>query len=290
MRNTATHREGHYPGYYRHKLAFVSKMSFLAFSAIVTLFPFYWVILASFKQSDEIYANALGMPQDFLKYAVQNYTNAFTFTSAPRAFFNSLFYSIVSIFAILLVTSMISYIIARVVRSRWLYVYFSLGIMVPIQALIIPLNVVLKNFGILNSPAGIITAFTVASMSFSVFIIAAFMRGIPGELEDAALIDGCSRSQIFFRIVVPVSKAALATSATFCFLNCWNDLLLSMTILQSSDLLTLNLAVYKLHGEFVTDYGQVTAGIVMLIVPAMVMYLIFQEQIVRGVMSGAVKG
>jgi ABC-type glycerol-3-phosphate transport system permease component len=162
--------------------------------------------------------------------------------------------------------------------------------MVPMQALIIPLNIVLNNFGILNTRAGLIAAFVTSNISFSIFIISAFMRGIPHELEEAASLDGCTRAQTFFWIIVPISKAALATAGTFVFINCWNDLLLSMTILQSSNLLTLNLAVYNLHGEFVTDFGEVTAGIVMLIIPAMIMYLIFQEQIIKGITSGAVKG
>ena len=280
----------HYAGYVKRKVAFISKMFFLIFCAVVTLFPFYWVILASFKQSEEIYVNALGMPHDFLKYMVQNYSSAWTLTRAPIAFFNSLFYSVVSIFIVLLVSSMVSYIIARVISNKWLLVFFSLGIMVPMQALIIPLNIVLNNFGILNTRAGLIAAFVASNISFSIFIISAFMRGIPGELEDAASIDGCTRAQTFFWIIVPISKAALATAGTFVFINCWNDLLLSMTILQSSNLLTLNLAVYNLHGEFVTDFGEVTAGIVMLIIPAMIMYLIFQEQIIKGITSGAVKG
>jgi raffinose/stachyose/melibiose transport system permease protein len=280
----------HYPGDVKREIAVVSKMAFLILFALVTLFPFYWVILSSFKESNEIYTNAVGMPREFAKYIVQNYINAFTFTDALRVFLNSLFYSLVAVAVILLVTSIVSYVISRIVKSRWLFVLFSLGIMVPIQALIIPLDVVLKNLGVVNSRAGIIIAFVASSMSFSVFIMTVFMRGIPSELEDAAFIDGCTRVQIFSRIILPISGTALATSATFSFLNCWNDLLLSMTILQSSKLLTLNLAVYRLHGEFVTDYGEVTAGIVMLIIPAMVMYLIFQEQVVKGVTSGAVKG
>jgi raffinose/stachyose/melibiose transport system permease protein len=280
----------HYTGYGNHRIAHSIKMIFLIFCALVTIFPFFWVILASFKQSDEIYANPLGIPQNFVENTVKNYSSAWILTKAPSAFFNSLIYSLASIFVILVLSSMVSFVISRVIRGKWLFAYFSLGIMVPIQALIIPLNIVLKNFGMLDSRAGIITAFVVSNISFSVFIIAAFIRGIPHELEDAAFIDGCARSQVFFRIIVPISKAALATAATFCFINCWNDLLLSMTILQSTALSTLNLAVYHLKGEFTTDYGEVTAGIVMLIIPAMIMYIIFQEQIIKGMISGAVKG
>jgi raffinose/stachyose/melibiose transport system permease protein len=284
----STHK--HSRGYLKNRIVHTFKMAVLVFFACQTIFPFYWLIQASFKQSIEIYTNPLGMPKNLIKSLVQNYESAWTLTHTPVAFSNSLLYSVVSIIFIILITSMVSYVIARVMRGKWLFILFSFGIMIPMQALIIPLNIVLKSLGIINTRMGVIVAFIASNLSFSVFIIAAFMKGIPGELEDAAAIDGCSRTQTFFRIIIPISTAALATSATFCFINCWNDLLLSMTILQTTELVTLNLAIYNLHGEYGTDFGAVTAGIVMLIVPAMIIYLIFQKQIIRGMISGAVKG
>ena len=276
--------------YIKQKIAFTSKMGLLIFFAIAMLFPFYWLIQASFKESIEIYTNPLGMPRDFITNAFQNYSSAWTLTNTPVAFSNSLFYSAVSITIVILITSMVSYVIARVMRLKWLFLLFSFGIMIPMQALIIPLSIVLRTFDLVNSRTGIILAFIASNISFSVLILTAFMKSIPSELEDAAMIDGCSRVKTFFTIILPFSRGALATAAIFCFINTWNDLILTMTIVQSRSLATLNLAIYNLHGEYVTDFGAVTAGIVMLVIPAMLIYLAFQRQIINSMVSGAVKG
>ena len=191
---------------------------------------------------------------------------------------------------ILLVSSMVSYVIARQKWGKYLYVYFSFGIMIPLLSVIIQLNVIFKQIGILNTRIGIITAFVVANVPLAIFIITAFMKGLPMEIEEAARMDGCSRSQTFAVIILPMSKAALATAGTLAFINCWNDLLLSMTVVSRTGLTTLNYAVYSLKGQYVTDYGIITAGMMTIIVPAMIIYSLFQEQIIRGTISGAIKG
>lgn len=220
----------------------------------------------------------------------KNYQEAWRGANVAVSLFNSIFYCVVAIAVILLIASMVSYVLARVKPSKLMYAYFSLGIMIPLHAVIIPLNIIYKQMGILNTRAGIIIAFIVSNVSFSIFVLTAFMKGIPGALEEAARIDGCGRVRMFFTIIVPISKSALATAGTLAFVNCWNDLLLSLAITTTADLRTLNLAVYNLRAQYVSDYGIITAGITIMVIPALLIYMLFQEQIIKGMVSGAVKG
>ena len=273
--------------YYKKRLTIFSKVFILGLIAVVTIFPFYWVIISSFKENSEIYGNAFALPT-VLNF--KNYQEAWRGANVAVSLFNSIFYCVVAIAVILLIASMVSYVLARVKPSKLMYAYFSLGIMIPLHAVIIPLNIIYKQMGILNTRAGIIIAFIVSNVSFSIFVLTAFMKGIPGALEEAARIDGCGRVRMIFTIIVPISKSALATVGTLAFVNCWNDLLLSLAITTTADLRTLNLAVYNLRAQYVSDYGIITAGITIMVIPALLIYMLFQEQIIKGMVSGAVKG
>ena len=116
------------------------------------------------------------------------------------------------------------------------------------------------------------------------------MKQIPMEFEEAATIDGCSKLQMFLRIVLPMCRSALATAGTLAFINCWNDLLLSMIFVSKSEWNTLNYSIFMLKAQFIANYGAITAGLVMSILPVFCVYILFQEQIVKGLLSGAIKG
>ena len=124
----------------------------------------------------------------------------------------------------------------------------------------------------------------------SIFIITAFIRQIPLELEEAATIDGCSKPQIFVQIILPMCRSALATAGTLAFINCWNDLLLSMIFINKSEFNTINYSIFMLKSQFIANYGAITAGLVISISPVFCVYVLFQEQIVKGFLSGAIKG
>jgi sugar permease (fragment) len=184
---------------------------------------------------------------------------------------------------------MASYILARVWTSKILYNFFTLGIMIPIHAVIIPMLMILRRLGLVNTRLGIILAYTVAELSFSIFILVAFMKTIPREIEEAAQIDGSSRLRTFFQIILPISKPGLATIGTFAFINSWNDLLLALVITSGPKLSTLNLACFNLRGLYVQHYGLITAGLMIMMIPVIVIYIFFQEQLVKGITAGAVK-
>lgn len=273
--------------YVKIKVIRTIKMIFLSLFAVSTLFPFFWVLLSSFKTTREIYGQPFALPE---KWMFSNYVDAWKGALINYTMLNSLVYTLITVVVVLTVSSMAAYIIARFRHGRILQGYFSFGIMVPIHAVIIPLNLLFKYMGLTNTRLSLIIAFVVLNTSFSIFIISAFMKQLPRDIEEAAVIDGCSRVRMFVEIVLPICKTALATAGTLTFINCWNDLLLSMTLISTSRKNTLNYSVYSLKSEFISNYGIITAGIVILIVPVLLAYTIFQEQIVKGMVSGAVKG
>ncbi|TFH04306.1 MAG: carbohydrate ABC transporter permease, partial [Spirochaetales bacterium] len=204
---------------------------------------------------------------------------------------NSLLYSAVTVLFTLLISSMCAFYIAKISSRNFLYVYFAVGIMIPVQAIMIPIFVTMRNVGLLNTRLGILIVYVVTSLSLGVFIITGFMRkGVPNDLLEAAVIAGCGPLGAFFRIALPISKPALATVGTFVFLNVWNEFLFALLMLSKPALRTLNLSVYMLRGQYQSEHGLMAAGIIILVAPAIIIYMLFQEQVVRGLTAGAVKG
>ena len=274
---------------YKKRILLTIKLVCLSLFALTTLFPFYWVILSSFKSMSDIYGKPLTWAP-IAEFEFDNYSKAWYGAFIGNSLVNSIVYTLSAVAIILVTTSMVSYVISKSRYGKYMYRFFSFGIMVPLHTVIIPLNILFRRIGMGNKPIGLILAFVVSNLSFCIFIITAFMRHFPREIEEAAIIDGCNKVSLFVRIVVPICRSALATAGTLAFINCWNDLLLSMTIISKPTLNTLNYSVYNLKGQYVTDYGIITAGVVILIIPVMTAYIAFQEQIIKGMTSGAIKG
>lgn len=256
-------------------------------TAVVSLYPFIWVLLSSFKDNNSIFGDPFGIPKVPL---IENYAEAWAGADVGRNFLNSLTVCLVTLVILIVITSMGSYILTRVWRNSLLSTYFSLGIMIPIHALLIPSVLIFKKLGLTDNLLALILMYTATNISFSMYIMNGFFEGIPRELDEAATIDGCSRSQIFFRIIFPVAKPGIATVATLAFLNCWNDLLLGLVLISSPQKKTLSLAISALKGSYAARYGLLCAGFVISIVPVVVMYLLFQKQVIAGMTAGAVKG
>lgn len=259
----------------------------LSVTALLTLYPLFWIGICSLKSSEEIYGSPFGLPKN---PEWENYAESFVAADIPIHLFNSIMYAVVSLTAVVILSSMSAYIIAKVWKSKRVYNYYSLGIMIPINAIIIPFILIFRSVGILNTRVGIILAFIVTNLAFSIFIFVPFMEGLPDELEDAARIDGCNRFQTFVKIMLPLSKAGLATVGTFVLINCWNDLFLSLLIVSKQNLITLNQVCYNMKSQYAADYGLITATVMIMVIPVIVCYALFQKQIVKGMTAGSVKG
>ena len=220
----------------------------------------------------------------------ENYAKAWKGAEVGRNFLNSMTVCLATLVILVIITAMGSYILTRVKKSVILDTYFSLGIMIPIHALLIPSVLIFKNLHLTDNLLSLVIMYAAVNVSFSMFVMNGFMKGIPKELDEAATIDGCGKGQIFFRIIMPVAKPGIATVATLAFLNCWNDLLMGLVLISSPQKKTLALAISALKGSYATQYGLLCAGFVISIVPVMLMYLLFQKQVIAGMTAGAVKG
>lgn len=222
-----------------------------------------------------------------------NYVKAFTEMDFGAAFFNSILVTGVSVFLILLCSSMTAYLF---VRTNWLAcrIFFALIVaymVVPFQVIMIPLVSIYGNiFGILNSRATLIFMNLGFGTGMAIFMCHGFIKtNVPMALEEAAKIDGCTRLQIFFKIVLPLMKPILSTITILNTLGLWNDYLLPNLVLGKKALYTLPLAIRTFYGTFSNDLGKIMAALVMIVAPIIVVYIFLQKYIIGGVVAGAVK-
>ncbi|WP_077533829.1 carbohydrate ABC transporter permease [Massiliimalia massiliensis] len=268
-------------------VAKIGKFIFLTVFAILALFPFYWMLVNSFRSNDQIYSNALGFPEQI---NFDNFVRAWQVGNIGTYFFNTLFVSVVAVALILVISAMAAYVLAKVWNSKVLYLLFSLGLMIPAHTIIVPLFSIFNKVGLTNNFLSIILSYLAMELSLSIFILKGFMVALPKELDEAATIDGCSRTGAFFRVILPISLPGLATVGILAFLFCWNEFLIPLVLITKSEMKMLSQGIQDLNGQYVSELGVMFAGVVMMALPVVVVYLIFQEQVIRGMVAGAVKG
>lgn len=270
----------------------VVKTIFVVFMFLFYMMPFILVIINSLKRRVNIVKNPLMLIDDKGAQLV-NYVKAFTEMDFGAAFFNSILITGVSVFLILLCSSMAAYLF---VRTNWLAcrIFFALIVaymVVPFQVIMIPLVSIYGNiFGILNSRATLIFMNLGFGTGMAIFMCHGFIKtNVPMALEEAAKIDGCTRLQIFFKIVLPLMKPILSTITILNTLGLWNDYLLPNLVLGKKALYTLPLAIRTFYGTFSNDLGKIMAALVMIVAPIIVVYIFLQKYIIGGVVAGAVK-
>lgn len=265
----------------------IAKHVFLFGYSLITVIPLFWVFASSLKPTEEILSASFSFPKN---PGFKNYVDVWTQANLGRDFFNSLILTIATIAITLIITSMVSYVLGRVSPNALLYTFFATGIMIPIQAIVIPAFIQIRFFGLFNTRLGLISMYVVSNMSLAIFILTAFVQGIPKELEEAAVMDGASRSRIFFSVITPLLVPALSTVGILTFLNCWNEYLFALVLISKEALYTITLGIYSMKGEYSTNYGAITAGLAIAIIPVVLMYVLFQEKVVEGMTAGALKG
>jgi ABC-type glycerol-3-phosphate transport system permease component len=273
----------------RHRIFMGLRHIVLALWCLTTTYPVVWVMLNSFRDNNQIYVNPFALPHPWI---FKSYPRVLLGAQLQIAIPNSLIYAAVTVAVTVILAAMTSFYLSKFPkRNGLLYTYFIIGIMIPVHALLIPLFVTMKNMGLLNSRLGILIVYVATNLSFSIFVLTGFMRkGIPDELIEAAVIDGYGPIRIFFRIALPLTQSGIATVGTFTFLGIWNEFLFALILLSKPALRTLNLTVYNLRGQYSSDQGLMAAGATVLIMPAILIYAIFQERVVKGLTAGAIKG
>jgi raffinose/stachyose/melibiose transport system permease protein len=258
--------------------------------AALQLAPLIWIALSSFKSNLEITgANIVGLPQHW-KWT--NYSYVLTATNLGLSLLNSLFYTSVTVVASCLLSAMVAY---AVTRMRWrlskvTLTIFMTGLMIPVHATLLPVFLMFKTVGLLNTPWALVIPYTVAALPSTIFILTGFFLPLPRELEESAVIDGCNIFQVFWHIMLPLVKSAIASTAVFTFLAAWNELMFATTFINKPELMPITVAINSLRGVHFSEYGAMFAGLVLATLPAVVIYAVFSELIQKSMVAGAVKG
>ncbi|MEE0420421.1 MAG: carbohydrate ABC transporter permease [Lachnospiraceae bacterium] len=257
------------------------------------MFPFLMVVINSLKQKRDIIKSPFSWLFTIKGLSFDNFVKAFTQMDFLNAFKNSVFVTVSATLLVTLLAAMLAYYIVRHNNSisKMTFVLMVASMIIPFQAIMIPLvSIYGGTLNLLNHRLTLIFMHTGFSMAMSVFMFHGFIRGsVPIALEEAAYIDGCTRSQTFFKIVFPLLKPIISTMVILNALAFWNDFLLPSLVLSDKKLLTLPLSTYSFYGTYSADYGTIMAGLLLCVAPIMVLYIILQRQIISGVVAGAVK-
>jgi len=267
----------------------VLKWILLIYFAMYTLFPLIWLFISSFKTNTELFADPFSLPA---VWQIGNYINALKVSGLIKMMGNSILIGGLSTVLNVLCASMLAYCLSRFrFKGReTIFTFFAAGILVPLNALMVPYFVIISKIGLYDTHAGLILLYSAIGIPMSTFIIRGLMDSLSREIEEAAYIDGCGFFGRYFRIILPLSRNGLVTAATFQFLTCWNEFVFANLLTSSQNVRTIQLGIRYFTNQFSTDFVSMYAAIVISIVPSIVGYMIFQKQIVSGLTSGAVKG
>ncbi|MDY2628477.1 MAG: carbohydrate ABC transporter permease [Lachnospiraceae bacterium] len=261
----------------------------LAMFTFLCLYPIVWLLLSSFKTNSELYANPWGLPEHF---SLINYVTAIVEGHIFQYFGNSVIIAVVAVSVSVLLSTMVSYAISRMFwkLSGVVKQLFLLGMMIPVYAMVVPLFNIFNTCNLLNTHLAVILPHIAISFPMAIFIICGFLDTLPRELEEAAVMDGCNIYQIFFKIILPISKSSIVTVAVVVFINIWNDLLLPQTFLTDPSLMTLPVGLTEFQGQYATDYVTMIAAVIITIIPSIIVYIFLHRNIMEGMVAGAVKG
>ncbi|WP_027092790.1 carbohydrate ABC transporter permease [Cohnella thermotolerans] len=261
----------------------------LAAAALLFMYPLVLAILNSVKTMNDILMHTGSLPR---QYIWSNYKTAWSVLNFPRVFLNSLLIDVFSILGVTLFAAMAAYqIVRRPGRfNNATFGLFVASMVIPFHAIMIPLVQVLREFGLINSLFGIIYAYWGLSLAFAVFLFHGFVKALPYEIEEAALIDGASIYSVFFRIVLPLLRPITATVLILNALWIWNDFLLPMILLQGPEKHTIQVAINTMFGQYMKRWDVALPGIVMALAPAVAFFLLLQRHIIEGISSGGIKG
>lgn len=258
--------------------------------AIITLFPIYITILSGFKARAQLRVNLFGLPHPVL------WTNFRDVLDLKRSeFFINLFNSIlVMVFTVgieLILVCLAGFALARIkfFGRKLVFNYFLLGLLFPLAVAILPLYILLRSVGLLNSYFGVILPQVAFFMPYHIMLARGFFRQIPLELEEASTIDGCGHLRFLITIIIPLSTPVLTTIAVIAMVTSWNNFFLPLIVLNDAKLFTLPMGVMKFYGQYTIDWALILAFVTLSMIPAVIFYILAQKYIIAGLTGGAVK-
>jgi multiple sugar transport system permease protein/raffinose/stachyose/melibiose transport system permease protein len=275
----------------RRKIGTTVLLAVLLAYTFITFAPFLWTATMSFRTTNDILDNPYGISwPPYLK----NYVYAFTKFGFLRYVGNSVFVTVCALVITTIVTSMAAFGFARQryqfgLRELIYYLIF-ISIMFPPQISLLALFQILVRYNLYNTLWGLILVYSASALPFNIFLLRAFFAQIPQDIEDASRIDGCSDWQMFWRVMFPIARPAVATTIVLNFINFWNEFLYAVTFVTKQEARTLPLAVMFFLGEAYLDLGMLASGLMVSVLPVIILYLILSEQFIKGMTAGAIKG
>jgi raffinose/stachyose/melibiose transport system permease protein len=257
--------------------------------AALWIAPFVFIVFTSLKGNSTVMGASAFAPPTELDWG--NYAAAWSRGKFSTTVFNSVVITVVKVPLGLAISAMAAYALSRIefAGNRVIFLLIVFGTMIPFQVLLAPLFTLVNGFGLINTYVGVILPYLAFGVPYQVFVLHGFFKELPRELTEAALIDGASHFSTFWRIFLPLSLPALAALLILDFVATWNEFAMALVILQDNSTWTLPLGLMSFQSQFANDYGQLNAAIVMTVLPATIVYMIFQRYFVSGLTAGAVK-
>jgi raffinose/stachyose/melibiose transport system permease protein len=253
------------------------------------LFPLWATFIGGFKSTGDLRTNAFGLPKEWI---TDNYVSIATGARFWQMLGNSAFIAFVTVALTLLVSSMAAFVLAHLHfgGKKWISNYLALGLTFPFATAVLPVFIRVRDLGLLDSYWGVILPQVAFNLGFAVVLLQGFFSELPNELFEAAFVDGCSYTRMFWQITLPLSRPILATMGVLALIGSWNEYLLPLVMINSETLYPWPLGIMQYQGQYGTDWGKVLAFVSLTLTPALIFYLMAQKHIIAGLTAGAVKG
>ncbi|MGD8485130.1 MAG: carbohydrate ABC transporter permease [Chloroflexota bacterium] len=257
--------------------------------AVAIVVPIAYAFLGGFRTTGAIRNDPAGLPDPWYP---DHYIDALTGETYWQQLFNSIVIAVITVLIVVTVSALAAYVFARFQfpGREALFMLFALGLLFPAAVAVLPLYILLRTIGLLDNPLGVALPQAAFGIPLTIIILRPFFRSIPAELEDAAAIDGCSRFGFFWRVLLPLSRPALATVGILALVTAWNSFLLPLLILSGRDQWTLPLGVLNFSTQYSQDVAAVLAYTSLSMLPALLFYVFAERQLIGGLTSGAIKG
>lgn len=261
---------------------------FLILISLLMLAPVAVMVITSLKSKAEVLTNPIGLP---VAPTLENYATTWVGGNFSVLFLNSIFLTTVSMTTATIAGALASYAIARATTrvSGFVYLFIAVGIFLPLQLAIIPQFRLVRDLGLFNNYLGVILIYVATSIPFGVFLMTAFMRQVPKEITEAAVLDGAGYFSMFWRIFFPLARPAIATFWILQGVSIWNDYLIPLLLMTDRNRRTLTTGVLAFKQQYLADWGNIMAGVMIMSLPIIILFIVAQRQFLRGIYSGAVK-
>lgn len=255
------------------------------------IFSFIWIVMSSFKSNKELFGSAWALPTAL---HFENYVKAWSVVRMGSYFVNSLVVVSASVALIIILSAPAAYVLSRIPfpGRELISNTFIAGMGVPFQVLLVPLFILLTRMSLVDTLPGLVVVYVALSLPFTIFLLTGFFRSLPSELEDAAAIDGAGEFQIFYRVMLPLASPGIITASIFNFIALWNEYMLALVMINDQNKRTIGLGLYALQGsmQYTSDWVGLFAGVVIVMVPTFILFVIMSERVIEGITLGATKG